>query len=288
MKAAMTVDDLPHWNEYPYPAGHSARSVTDALISVFARHRVHGVYAFANSARFADDADYRRIIDDWVAAGHHIGNHTHSHPILHLVDIDSYLADIEQADQELAPWIARAPSRFFRYTWNIRGEDETKFDAVRTRLEALEYRPAECSAMFFEWDWDLAYVKCLERGDHSGIEFLRQSFLEFAPRQLAHDDAGMRRVFGRAVPHILLLHNLSFVELVLDELLAVLASAGVKYIPLEEASADEAYGAVAEFPCGEFMNYWRKLLWRDGVDSDEVLPESAEVYARVLKMAGYD
>jgi len=285
MQAAMTVDDLPHWNEYPYPPGHSARSVADALIEGFSRHGVHGVYAFANSARFADAADHRRIIDDWVAAGHYIGNHTHSHPILHLVDIDTYLADIEQADEQLAPWLAGAPTRFFRYTWNIRGETEAKFEAARARLAALDYRPAECSAMFFEWDWDLAYVKCLARGDTAGIEFLRQSFLDFAPRQLAHDDAGMRRVFGREVPHILLLHNLSFVELVLDDLLAALAEAGVEYISLEQACGDEAYGAAAEFPCGEFMNYWRKLLWRDGIDSDEVAPECADTYARVLRLA---
>jgi len=284
MQAAITVDDLPHWNEYPYPPGHSARSVADALIAAFASHGVRGVYAFANSARFDDAADNRRIIDDWVAAGHHVGNHTHSHPILHLVDADTYLADIERADERLAPWLARAPARFFRYTWNIRGETESKFETVRQRLAALDYRPAECSSMFFEWDWDLAYVKCLERGDNAGIEFLKQSFLDFAPRQLAHDDAGMRRVFGRAVPHILLLHNLSFVELILDELLDSLADSGVEYIPLEAACADEAYGAVAEFPCGEFMNYWRKLLWRDGIDSDELPRECTGVHARVLRM----
>ena len=140
--------------------------------------------------------------------------------------------------------------------------------------------------MFFEWDWDLANVGCLERGDAEGVEFLERSFLEFAPRQLAHDDAGMRRVFGRPVPHILLLHNHSFVERIVDGLLDVLEASAIEYIPLEEACDDPAWDAAAEFPCAEFMIYWRKLLWRDGIDSPEIVPECAADYARVLELGG--
>ena len=286
MKAALTLDDLPHWNEYAYPPGHSARSVADALIAGFARHGLQGVYAFSNSARFDDDPDHLCIMDDWVAAGHHVGNHTHSHPILHLVDLDAYLADIELGNEKLAPWLDKAPSRFFRYTWNIRGDTTAKLDAVEARLAALDYRPAECSSWFFEWDWDFAYVKCLERGDDAGIEYLKRSFIDFVPRQFAHDDAGMRRVFGREVPHILLLHNLAFVELILDDFLTALEASGVEYISLEQACADSAWDAAAGFPCAEFMIYWRKLLWRDGIDSEEVAPECAASYARVLEMGG--
>lgn len=285
MKAALTLDDLPHWPEYPYPQGHSARSVADALIDGFGRHGLKGIYAFANSKPFVDDPTLTTIMDDWLAAGHHIGNHTHSHIILHQTSLDEYIANIDLADELLAPWIDKAPNRYFRYTWNIRGETEEKRVAVKTHIEALNYQPAECSSWFFEWDWDKAYVSCLERGDIEGITFLKQSFLEFAQKQLEHDDAGMQQIFGRAVPHILLLHNLSFVEEIFDDFLTVLENSGLKFVSLEEAIADNAYAQAGVFPCGEFLVYWRKLLWRDGVDSLEVPPGQLGTYNRVLEMA---
>ena len=73
MKAALTVDDLPHWPEYPYPQGHSARSVADALIDGFRRHGLKGIYAFANSKPYIDDSTLTTIMDDWLAAGTTLG-----------------------------------------------------------------------------------------------------------------------------------------------------------------------------------------------------------------------
>ena len=284
MKVALTLDDLPQWHEYPYPKGHSARSVADALVGGFSRHGIQGVYAFANSKPFEVDALLRNVLDDWCAAGHCIANHTHSHPILHQTTADHYIADLDIANALLAPWIVKAPGRYFRYTWNIRGETQEKFEAVCQHLEALEYQPADCSSWFFEWDWDLAYIGCLERNDANGIRFLKQAFVEFAKEQLLYDDAGMRRVFGRSVPHILLLHNVSFIELVLNDFLASLHELGVEFISLDEAMADEAYGEPAKFPCGEFLIYWRKLLWRDGIESAEIPGSQMANYNRVLNM----
>jgi peptidoglycan/xylan/chitin deacetylase (PgdA/CDA1 family) len=286
MKAAMTLDDLPCWQEAPYPRGHSAHSVARALAQGFRRHGIDGVFAFANSKPFTDDASLRPVMDDWCAAGHHVANHTHSHPILHQTSAEAYMADIDRADRLLAPWMDAAPSRYFRYTWNIRGETEEKRAVVRAHLDDLGYRPAEVSAWFYEWDWDAAYLKCLERNDATGIAFLKETFVAFARDQLLHDDAGMRRVFGRQVPHIMLLHNVSFIELVLDDLLEALKALGVTFVPLEEAMADEAYAETADFPCGEFLNYWRKQLWRGGAESDETAPSQTDVYRRVLAMAG--
>ena len=59
------------------------------------------------------DKSYRLCVESWVASGNYIANHTHSHAAVYEVPMDELKADILRADQELSPYIKKAPSKVF-------------------------------------------------------------------------------------------------------------------------------------------------------------------------------
>ena len=66
--------DLPVFPHMALPDGYTPDSVATQIIGAFARNGVSGVFALANSWPLDLDPAYARILDDWVAAGHHIGS----------------------------------------------------------------------------------------------------------------------------------------------------------------------------------------------------------------------
>ncbi len=103
------MDDLPLWPmSYP-PAGYTAAGIVQAITQALVLHGIEEVYAFSNSWPLEKHPEFAQILDDWVAAGHHVANHTHGH--VQLVDVCRRRSspDIDWADELLAPVLARAP-----------------------------------------------------------------------------------------------------------------------------------------------------------------------------------
>jgi peptidoglycan-N-acetylglucosamine deacetylase len=286
MNAALTLDDLPRWPHYAYPDGYTPRSVCDALISGLERHGVTGVYAFSNSKPLEDDGSLKAIMDDWVAAGHHVGNHTHSHTLISETDAEGFIREIDLAHHQLSPWLSKAPALYFRHTLNLWGETEEKLNRVREHLAALRYTIGEVTCWLYEWDWDRAFSACLAKGDDEGIRFLKKSFIDYVPKQLAYDREGAQALFGRDISHVILIHAVPFMGEVMAEFLDALKSHGIVFSPMEEIAGDPLYGRAATFTCPKFLNYWRKLRWHEGKQTPARPPETQGTYKRVLAMGG--
>jgi hypothetical protein len=223
-------------------------------------------------------------MDHWIAAGHHIGNHTHSHILISETDAEGYIREIDLAHRHLDPWLRKAPALFFRHTLNLWGETEEKLNRVREHLVRLHYKIGEVTCWLYEWDWDRAFRACRAKNDAEGIRFLKASFIDYVPQQLAYDTEGCRALFGRDISPVLLIHAVPFMGEVIDDFLAVLQKNGIIFSPLEEMADDPLYARAAGFICPKFLNYWRKLRWRDGRQTPARPPETQAAYERVLKM----
>jgi len=283
-KVALTIDDLPQWPHEPYPAGYTADSVTDAIITALDKHGVGGVFAFSNSRSLVEDPALGRIFDRWLDAGHYVANHTHSHHTLHDVSAETYINDIELATQHLAPWMARSPGKFFRYTLNRWGETEEKVRKVKAHLDANDYVIGEVTTWFFEWNWNRAYENCLRTGDQESIAFLKRSFLDFTVAQMAFDTASVTEWYGQEIEGIALIHNMPFLAEVLDEMLARLIAAGVEFVPFEAVAVDPFYDRAASVVTDKFLVYWRKLAAQEGRPYPVIAPGLEDTYSRVLAM----
>ena len=121
MRMAFTLDDLPIYPHLELPIGYSPQSVATDIIHSLQRNGLSGVFALANSWPLDVDASFSQILNDWIEAGHHIGNHTHTHPLLNDTSAEDFIHDISVADQLLAPWIENAPVRAFRHPLDFWG-----------------------------------------------------------------------------------------------------------------------------------------------------------------------
>ena len=280
-KIALTIDDLPQWPHNPYPSGYTADSITDDIIASLDKHGVGGIFAFSNSQSLVEDPTLGRIFDRWVDAGHHVANHTHSHQTLHDVSAETYIEDIELAAQYLAPWLARSPGKFFRYTLCRWGETEEKVRKVKAYLDANDYVVGEVTTWFLEWKWNSAYEECLRTDDKESIAFLKRSFLDFIVAQMAFDTASITEWYGQEVAGIALLHNVPFIAEVLDEMLARLITAGVEFVPFESVADDPFYDRAASIVTDELLVYWRKLAAQEGRPYPAIVPGFEDVFSRV-------
>ena len=241
MRMAFTLDDLPVFPHLALPDGHTPYSVAARIINSLGRNGVTGVYAFANSWPLDVDPGYARILDDWVAAGHHIGNHTHTHPLLNGTSAGDFIHDISVADDLLAPWIDTAPLRAFRHPLELWGNTEEKRVRVNAHLDRLAYRSAGVTSWFYEWEWDRAWRHLLQTGRTEEAERLKAEFVDYAAAQVAHDAETCRKVFGHEVIGIGLIHTIAFFTEVADAFFARLFAEGVAFVPLSEALDDPAY-----------------------------------------------
>jgi peptidoglycan-N-acetylglucosamine deacetylase len=240
LRVAVTVDDLPrHGPEAP---GQDRLALHRALLDALGRHQIPRVYGFVNSGR-AQPGD-RAALDAWVAAGYPLGNHTAHHPDIGKVGLEAYLADVDAGEPLLAELLGPGQERVwkvFRYPYLWQGTDVPSRLALRKALAGRGYRIAEVTIDFDDWAYNPPYVRCLERGDQAAITALESMLLDAAVSQLRWADDTLRRLTGRPVPHVLLLHAGAFDAHVLDRLLAAYEKAGVRWISLDEALADPVY-----------------------------------------------
>ena len=131
--------------------------------------------------------------------------------------------------------------KVFRYPYLRQGTDVPSRLALRRALVERRYRIAEVTIDFDDWAYNAPYVRCLRRGDTEAIAALEATFFDAAVSQLRWADDTLRRLVGRSVPHVLLLHAGAFDAHVLDRLLTEYEKAGVRWISLDEALADPVY-----------------------------------------------
>lgn len=284
MRMAFTLDDLPVYPHLPLPDGHTPHSVAARIIDSLGRHGVSGVFALANSWPLDVAPEYARILDDWLAAGHHIGNHTHAHPLLNETSADDFIHDISVADELLAPWITKAPLRAFRHPLDFWGNTEEKRVRVNAHLDRLAYRSADVTSWFYEWEWDRAWQYLLKTGRTEEAERLKAEFVDYAAAQVAHDARNCRTVFGHEVIGIGLIHTLAFFTEVADAFFARLFAEGVAFVPLSEALDDPAYRRSGTIVTDAFQVLQIKIAAADGRALDAVPPTHKALIERVFEL----
>ncbi len=239
---ALTVDDLPR----PPLAGaqRPPREVVADLVAAFERHSLPPVTGFVNGAPLRAHPEDRRALSEWVRAGQRIGNHGYAHLDPAHVAAEAYLRDIERNEGLLRALAGPVPPgtwRLYRYPFLQEGADRATRERIRGWLVARGYRIAPVTIDFRDWAWDAPVARCSARGDALGLEVLRKLYRDHARQCLRWSDRTARRLFGRALPQVLLVHAQSFTAEMMDTLLRDYAKEGAQFVPLEQAVADPVY-----------------------------------------------
>jgi peptidoglycan/xylan/chitin deacetylase (PgdA/CDA1 family) len=217
---AVTVDDLPG------PAG--------VLSGIAAHLRAAGApaWGFACAGRGVEPL---RI---WMRAGYPIGNHTYSHRAYSRLSIDDYLADVRHNEDVLRERLGvELRGGFFRYPFLDHGHTEEKVEAMVRYLRAHGYRHAPVSLDTVDYRFAAIYRRTGSR------DAVAAMYVEHVRESAAHFEALSRRLFGREIPLVLLVHANDLNADRLGDVLKMLAGRGYRFVRLEEALADPAYAA---------------------------------------------
>lgn len=243
IKVAVTVDDIPeHGDEI---RGLSREEIARGVLRALRQNGLSQVYGFANGAFMTDNPNEVSIFKDWLLSGYPLGNHTYHHPHLDQMTAAAYIKDIAAEDRLLATLASVSPlvkqRRVFRYPFLEEGNTQQKRDAVRAYLAKNGYRIAEVTVDYDDWAWTDAYARCLSQHDDNSIKWLKEHVVDSANRHLHASSAMARRLFGRDIDQILLVHVGAFDAVMLNTILEGWRREGVQFVTLDEALTDLVY-----------------------------------------------
>jgi peptidoglycan/xylan/chitin deacetylase (PgdA/CDA1 family) len=237
-RLAVTVDDLPVMG--PDVPGVERLTIATTLLDAFRRHGVPEAYGFVNAIALEWRPENVAILEDWVKAGHPLGNHTYAHKDLGQVTVEAYEADIVR-DEDVLQRLSPATFHVFRFPYLQEGESAAKRAALRSWLTSRGYRTAQVTVDFEDWAWNEPYARCVNAGNAAGITTLEALYLEQALKKLRRAEIQAAKLGHAGMPQVLLLHVGAFDARMIDRLLATYAHRDVTFVPLGDALADPVY-----------------------------------------------
>jgi peptidoglycan/xylan/chitin deacetylase (PgdA/CDA1 family) len=274
---AVTFDDLP-----ATAAGMVANDVasltamTRSLLNAVRKHGVPAV-GFVNEGKLfhpgaaAGDAEGRTaVLRMWLDAGLELGNHTYSHRDLNHTPLDEFQADVirgEAVTRKLAD-AAGVTFRYFRHPFLHVGHDMEQRRAFEVFLAARRYTVAPVTVDNDDFVYAAAYASALRRGDAATAARIGDDYLRYMDEVFTFFEAVSRRVLGREIPQVLLLHANTLNADSFDRVAAALVRRGYRFISLDEALQDKAYRLPDTFvgaPSNSWFNHWEITAGRDPI-----------------------
>jgi peptidoglycan-N-acetylglucosamine deacetylase len=261
-RIALTFDDVPRGaGAFFTPDERTAR-----LIAALREAGVLQAAFFVTTENldFADGAGGEARIAAYVAAGHVIANHSHSHWHTDETDAAAYLADLDRA----AAWLkGRSGYRpWFRFPFlDEGGRDAAKRDALRSGLAARALRNGYVTADGSDWHLEQLTIDAKNAGRAMDMAALRKLYLQSQLGGIAYHEALAQRTLGRSPPHVMLLHETALAALFIADLIAELRKDGWTIITADEAYADAELAAAMPIVPHTSGTLTGMMAWERGV-----------------------
>ncbi len=242
---AVTIDDLPVALGSRHDLGQREK-ITRDLVAVLAEHGVPAV-GFVNESKLETDGavDPRMValLEGWLDAGLELGNHTFSHPDLHRVPVEEWLADAARGERLLRPMVERRGGvlRYFRHPFLHVGRTVQVQQTAAAWLADHGYTVAPVTVDNSEWIYGRAYADPYNAGDRAVMSKIAASYVEYMLDVVSYFEGQSTAILGRPIPQILLIHAYALNADHLGTLLDRLEAGGWTWITLEQALADPVY-----------------------------------------------
>lgn len=244
-RVALTFDDVPRQAGAFLTPEERARRLIEALQAA----GVEQAAFFVNPGRLAspDGVNGEAHIAAYVAAGHVIANHSHSHPHLSTTSAEDYLADIDRAGQWLAGRAGYRP--WFRFPYlDEGGADMAKRDAVRAGLAARRLMNGYVTADGNDWHLEALAAEAVRAGRTLDMAQLRRLYIASQMSGLEYHDQLARDTLGRSPAHVMLMHETDLAALFLPDLVAEMRRHGWTIITADAAYRDPIAAEQPEVP----------------------------------------
>ena len=245
-RIALTFDDVPR----NAGAFLTEDERTTRLIDGLERAGVEQAAFFVTTGNLGQTTGGAERIARYIAAGHVLANHTHSHPHLSEVSADAFLADIDRA----SAWLAQQPSNrpWMRYPYLDEGRDDrAKREAVRAGLAARGLSNGIVTIDASDWHYDDLATQAKAAGQPIDMAALGELWVESHVQSAEFNDDLARRVLGRSPAHVMLLHEADVTALYVADLVAALRANGWSIITADEAFADPLAKMLPDVPSAQ-------------------------------------
>jgi peptidoglycan-N-acetylglucosamine deacetylase len=245
---ALTFDDGPNMTDEVKlsPADRNA-----AILRQLADAHVKSILFVTRT-----DADPARsdLIRQWGIEGHEIANHTATHPNFDdvpLEDFEHELLTCENAIQSFPGFTRR-----FRFPYLKEGDTVEKRDGFRAFLDAHAYKSGAVSIDASDWYYSQRLSERLKKEPDARLAPYKEAYLRHLYDRAEYYDGLSRRILGRSVIHVLLLHHNLINALFLSDVIHAFQARGWKVVDAEVAFADPVYALRPDtLPAGE------SILW---------------------------
>lgn len=250
-RMAITFDDLPLSYSAHTPLEGQQR-ITRQLVRAITDRGILAV-GFVNESKLEAEGvvDPARValLRAWVEAGLELGNHTYSHPDLHRVPLSAFVADLERGEAVTRKLLEERGGalRWFRHPFLHTGLSLAVRDSLHGVLRDRGYRVAPVTIDNSEYIYAAAYDAALAAGDEAAGDRIVDAYLAYMMDVVAYYEQQSDALFGRNIPHVLLVHANALNGRAFGSLADRLAARGYAFVPLEEAVADPAYASPDEY-----------------------------------------
>lgn len=269
---AITIDDLPVASVFGQDLAR-AQQVTRDLVAALARHQVPAI-GFVNEIKLEDDGRVNparvALLQQWIAAGLELGNHTRTHPDLHRVPLDTYSADILEGER-VTRRLLRAAGRdleFFRHPFLHTGRSAAVRAGVEAFLKQHGYRVAPVTMDNYDYQFAAAYERAGGGGDAPRQQQITAAYLDYMDAVVGYYEQQSQALLGRAMRHTLLLHASPLNAAAFDALAERLKARGYNFVSLKHALEDPAYAMQDEYtgPAGiTWLHRWALAAGKKGL-----------------------
>lgn len=240
---AVTIDDLPIGGRQGDLA-HQQRITRDLLAQIASA----GVPAigFVNEGKLDVEGEREAraaLLQQWIDAGHDLGNHTAGHPSLFDTPLAAFQDEVRRGDVVTNRLLAaRGDSvRYFRHPYlNVGPDLETKH-AFEAWLADEGYTVAPVTHDNAEWLYAFAYDRA--RDDDALQARIADAYIAYMDSTAAYFEALSRDLFEREIDHVLLIHANALNADHLGRLVAMFRQRGYRFVTLDEALRDPAYAS---------------------------------------------
>jgi peptidoglycan/xylan/chitin deacetylase (PgdA/CDA1 family) len=270
---AVTFDDLPATAAFANDLSGLTR-LTRNLVASVREHRVPAV-GFVNEGKLFEGGSATvearsRLLETWLDAGLELGNHTYSHGDLNRTPLEDFQADVvrgEVVTRRLMEGRGRR-LRYFRHPFLHVGEELSKRRAFESFLERRGYVVAPVTIDNDEFVFAAAYDAALRRRDAVGAAKIADEYLRYMEQVVSFFEDVSRRVTGREIPQVLLLHANHLNADRFARFAGMLVGRGYRFVSLEEALEDPAYRRPDDFvgaPGNSWFSHWEISAGRKAV-----------------------
>lgn len=227
---ALTFDDAPT----PDSALMTGQERTKRIIDALTAAKVPDALFFVKADYINDDTHKR--LNQYVAAGFHLANHSYSHKSASELGTLDYPADVYKAHLLLKPFESVLP--YHRFPYLHYGKDLPAIISLQQSLTDLGYKDGYVTIDNFDWYISSLLTKAAEEKQTIDYDKARKFYIETLYESIEFYDAIAKKSLGRSPQHVMLLHENDAAALFVGDLIAHLRAKGWKIISPQQAYQD--------------------------------------------------